>query len=278
MPVSPGEAGVGSAFAELAETLASDVGIDTYLAAVCRNCVTLIGAVSAAIVFPAGSAWQSFDVVTSRGASAPTAPPQAAPSQAEALWHDHAVSGFTTGPLAECLTTGRPIVAADLRAERIRWPWFAETALQAGLVTLTVLPVSARSSVVGAMAILGRTAPDAAGIDLARSLAEAAGTGIFLNGELRRQENAVTQLQSALTSRVLIEQAKGILAERWKVAPDTAFHALRQFARNRQRRLPEVARGIIDGSIGVPAPDTKLPPDTVPPRHPVPSRNAGPPP
>ena len=231
------------AFAELAETLASDVGIDAYLTAACRNCVILTGAASAAIVYPGGAAWAGPAIVS---------------SGSEALWRDYTAAGFSAGPLAECMTTGQPIVAADLRAESDRWPWFAKSALHAGLTTLTVLPISARTTVVGAMAILGDVAPDAADIDLARSLAEAAGTGIFLNRELRRQENAVAQLQSALNSRVVIEQAKGILAERWKVAPDAAFEALRRYSRKTQRRLPEVASAIIDGSIEV------APPDTVP--------------
>ena len=63
------------------------------------------------------------------------------------------------------------------------------------------------------------------------------------------------QLREALESRIRIEQAKGILAERWKVAPDEAFRTLRRHARTTQRRLADVAHAIIDGTADLVPPD-----------------------
>lgn len=243
MPVSRGEAGVAAAFAELAESLASGLDIATYLSAVCRHCVGLVGVSSAAIVYGRAKGRASAFVASSgeEGRLLATGPPDA-----------------SADPWSECMTTGQLIVA-DLSADGDRWPWLAKRASLSGLTTVTMIPVTARGEVIAALGLLGGVMPDAVGIHLACSMADAAGTGILLSGELRRQQAAVTQLQSALTSRIVIEQAKGILAERWKVSPDEAFNHMRRHARATQRRLPEVAQAIIEGTAEVAAPTAMKP-------------------
>ncbi len=231
---------VAAAFAELAETLASDLDIDKYLAAVCRHCVGLVGVQCAVICYQDGKDGSALRVAASddTGRSLAAASPDA-----------------SLGPWAQCMSTGEVITVADLSSRRDRWPWFAEQAIAAGLNTVTVAPLGPRPGVIGALALLGGTAPDASGIMLALSLADAAGAGIVLADELRRQETAISQLQTALTSRIVIEQAKGILAERWKVTPDEAFGTLRRLARATQRRLPDLAAAVIEGTVEI-APDS----------------------
>lgn len=221
---------VATAFAGLVITLARDLDIESYLTVLCRHCVSLVGADCAAIVF----------------AEAP------ATSAARLAWSDEfarrlAEESLSTasGPWHECLTTGQLITVADLRSDSRRWPEFTAAALAADLRSVTVIPVRGRSDVVGALALLSKSALDATGIHLACSLAGAAGAGIVISDELRRQERSIAQLQAALTSRIVIEQAKGILAERWKVAPDEAFDRLRKYARTNQFRLPDLALAIV---------------------------------
>jgi GAF domain-containing protein len=242
MPESAPGQDIAAAFAELAETLASDLDIETYLAAVCRHCVGLVGVVCAVILY----------------AEAPQA------NAVRVAWSDDlgrrladVARDATTGPWQESLTTGQLITVADVGSDTRRWPDFAVVALGAGITSVTVIPVKPQSEVVGALALLGDAALDAAGIHLACSLADAAGAGIVLSDELRRQERAIAQLEAALTSRIVIEQAKGILAERWKVPPDEAFDRLRRHARATQRHLPDLAKAIIKGT-------TQASPDPVP--------------
>lgn len=228
---------VAAAFAGLFETLASDLDIESYLVALCRHCVGLVNAGCAAIVF----------------AEAP------ATSPVRFAWSDdlgrrlaNDSLGAATGPWQECLITGQLITVADLNSDAGRWPEFTMVASRAGLSSVTVVPVTSRSDVVGALALLSESAMDATGIHLACSLAEAAGAGIVISDELRRQERSIAQLQAALTSRIVIEQAKGILAERWKVAPDEAFDRLRKYARAHQFQLPDLAQAIIQGTTQAP--------------------------
>ncbi len=250
MPAPAAGPDVAAAFAELAETLASDLDIDTYLSAVCRHCVRLVSAESAAILYYRGEGDDSVSVAASDERSLMLVLGAPGPRQGRFP---------PDGPLADCQRTGQLITIADLGAKLDRWPWFAKTAVRAGYTTVTLVPVSSPDGVIGALALLGGTAPDAAGMLLALSLADAAGAGLAVSREHRRQQAAINQLQSALTSRIVIEQAKGILAERWQVAPDEAFSHLRRYARSGQRGLPEVARAVIAGTCDLARPSPAPP-------------------
>ena len=218
MPASP-TAGpdVAAAFAELAETLASDLDIDSYLTATCRHCLRLIPVESAAIVYATGADGSALAVAASDPRSRALA--LGAPA-------DCATPRAADNPWADCMSSGQLMTIADLTGKRDRWPWFAAAAVRAGVTSATIIPVSSHRATNGALALLGGTAPDVAGILLALSLADAAAAGITLSEAHQRQQTAISQLQNALTSRVLIEQAKGVLAERWKVSPDQAFGEL----------------------------------------------------
>jgi len=226
--------GVAAAFAELVDALANDLDVGEYLAAVCRHCVTLAGADCAVITYLDDKKNQHVASSDDRGAMLAASAPDPA-----------------TGPWAQCMTSGQLISVADLRSRTNQWPWFTVQALATGFRSITVIPLGAQAGVTGALGLLGGAAPDASGILLALSLADAAAAGILLSEELRRHETSITQLQSALSSRIVIEQAKGILAERWKVTPDEAFTTLRKMARTSQRRLTDLAAGVIEGTVDI---------------------------
>jgi hypothetical protein len=242
MPASAEGPDVAAAFAELAETLASDLNVEKYLAAVCRQCVRLVGADSAAMVYAVGPGGSLSDVAASDDRGQALA--RAAVSAADCPWREAARSG-------------QLFTIADLAVQGQRWPWFTDMATQAGFLAVTLVPVGPQAGRVGAIALLGRTEPDVAGILLALSLADAAAAGLALSAELRRHQTAISQLQSALTSRIVIEQAKGVLAERWRVTPDQAFGALRRQARANQQVLADLARAVISGTADLGGPDPR---------------------
>ncbi|MGW0824172.1 ANTAR domain-containing protein [Streptomyces sp. NPDC002845] len=86
------------------------------------------------------------------------------------------------------------------------------------------------------------------GLLLARQLADAAATGLDNQRLYSQCRNLAAQLQHALTSRVYIEQAKGVLAERWGSGVDEAFVTLRQHARSQRLPLDQVAKAVIERS------------------------------
>ena len=154
------------------------------------------------------------------------------------------------GPCLDCFRTGRPVAAADLAAAARRWPRFAAAARQAGFAAVQALPMRLREQVVGALNLF-RARPGGFGIAdmrVGQALADVATISLLHERGMRRSETLNEQLQTALNSRVVIEQAKGKLAERLGVDMDQAFSLLRDFARARNRRLSELAQAFVDGS------------------------------
>src|SRR6266702_3606233 len=169
------------------------------------------------------------------------------------------------GPCLDCFRTGRPVAAADLAASGPRWPRFAPAARQAGFAAVQALPMRLREQVIGALNLFradpGALAP--AGIRVGQALADVATISLLHERGMRHSDVLNEQLQTALNSRVVIEQAKGKLAERLGVDMDQAFALLRDHARASNRRLSDLARAFIDGTESLTGPD---PGRTRPPR------------
>jgi transcriptional regulator with GAF, ATPase, and Fis domain len=158
------------------------------------------------------------------------------------------------GPCLDCYRSGQPVQVPDLGAEAARWPRFAPTALQAGFAAVQALPMRLREQVIGALNLF-RAVPgefDPADVRVGQALADVATISLLHERSMRHSDLLNEQLQTALNSRVLIEQAKGKLAERLGVDMDQAFNLLREFARARNLRLSDLAQAFIDGSEAVP--------------------------
>ena len=155
------------------------------------------------------------------------------------------------GPCLDCYTSGGPVHCADLAEGRIQWPRFALAALERGFRGVHALPMRLRDSVIGAMNLFtSRVQPlEPDRIELGQALADVATIGIMHERTLRQYEVVTEQLQTALNSRILIEQAKGVLAERLGTSIDEAFSLLRKYARNRNEKLVDIARAIIDNDL-----------------------------
>ncbi|MGI8446622.1 MAG: ANTAR domain-containing protein, partial [Streptosporangiaceae bacterium] len=151
------------------------------------------------------------------------------------------------GPCRDCFRTGRAVTAADLADPGTPWPRFAAAATQAGFRTVEALPMRLRDQVIGALNLFRATpgAFEPADLRIAQALADVATIGLLQERNLRRSETMAEQLQAALNSRVVIEQAKGKLAERLGADMDEAFRLLRDHARNTNQRLTDVARNFV---------------------------------
>jgi transcriptional regulator with GAF, ATPase, and Fis domain len=154
------------------------------------------------------------------------------------------------GPCLDCFRSGQAVHAADLAAETARWPRFAPAAQQAGFTAVQALPMRLRDQVIGALNLF-RASPgafDVADMRVGQALADVATISLLQERGMRRSETLNEQLQTALNSRVVIEQAKGKLAERLGVDMDQAFSLLRDFARARNRRLSELSQAFVQGT------------------------------
>jgi transcriptional regulator with GAF, ATPase, and Fis domain len=155
------------------------------------------------------------------------------------------------GPCLDCFNTGRPVAVADLSAAyEQRWPRFAAEALRTGFSSVHALPMRLRDEVIGALNLF-HTEPvvlTQESLALAQALADVATIGLLQERVIRRGEVLAEQLQTALNSRILIEQAKGVIAERNAATVTEAFTLLRRSARERNRRLSDLASDIVDGS------------------------------
>ena len=164
------------------------------------------------------------------------------------------------GPCLDCFRAGRPVAAADLAAEAQRWPRFAAAAQQAGFAAVQALPMRLREQVIGALNLF-RAEPGAfapASVRVGQALADVATISLLHERGMRHSDVLNEQLQTALNSRVIIEQAKGKLAERLGVDMDQAFALLRGRARSTNRRLSDLARAFIDGTEPLTTPDPAL--------------------
>jgi transcriptional regulator with GAF, ATPase, and Fis domain len=132
-----------------------------------------------------------------------------------------------------------------------RWPRFAPRVLDAGFVAVSAVPLRLRGQAVGALNLFSARggALDDDDLCVAQAMADIATIGILQERLIHDQSILASQLETALGSRVVIEQAKGIIAERNRIGVDEAFLQIRRFTRDTNRLLSDTARGIVDGSL-----------------------------
>ncbi|MBV9818559.1 MAG: GAF and ANTAR domain-containing protein, partial [Solirubrobacterales bacterium] len=147
------------------------------------------------------------------------------------------------GPCVDCISEDRPVCSDDLDIDRRRWPRFAAAALRQGFGSVYTLPMRVRTEVIGTLNLFYARSGAAADSDrgLAQGLADLAAVALLQDRALRRSETVAEQLQEALVSRVTLEQAKGILAERLGADVDEAFRLLRSHARQHNIRIADLA-------------------------------------
>jgi GAF domain-containing protein len=155
------------------------------------------------------------------------------------------------GPCPDCYRSGHTVDEPDLAAAAERWPAFAPEATRVGFRSVTALPLRLRSELIGALNLFrGRpgamAAPD---LVAAQALADVAAIGLLQHRAGREARLLAEQLSDALNDRVTIEQAKGFLAERLRIAVDEAYALLRLYARDHQVSVAEVARRVVNAEL-----------------------------
>jgi GAF domain-containing protein len=152
------------------------------------------------------------------------------------------------GPCLDCHTSGEEVADVDIAGSLERWPVFAARAIEMGFTTAHCFPLRLREHVIGAMNIFRADHQFLSGEErrVARALADVATIGLMQERALRRAEELTEQLQFALNSRIVIEQAKGAVARSLDVGVDEAFMILRKYARDHGLRLTALARDVLD--------------------------------
>jgi GAF domain-containing protein len=159
--------------------------------------------------------------------------------------------GSGTGPCVECFETGQPVSVPDVESIGDKWPGFHDEAVSQGFRSVHAVPLRLRGTVIGTLNLfrsqVGRFSVD--DLAVAQGLADVATIGILQERAIAESDVARRQLQHALDSRVLIEQAKGVIAHTHGVDMDGAFRTLRSHARNNNLNLRDVAEGVVTRSI-----------------------------
>jgi GAF domain-containing protein len=226
-------------FVEMADTLVDDFDVIDFLHVLTERCVQLLGVSAAGLLLTNGQA--ALQVV-------------AASSERTRLLELFQLQA-DQGPCVDCFRTGQPVSVADLGSDG-RWPRFTAAAVEVGFAAVHAVPMRLRNEVIGALNFFD-TNPgtlDEGTLHVGQALADVATIGLLQQRAIHRRDVLTEQLQTALNSRVLIEQAKGVLAERLHLDVHDAFTVLRSDARRHNRRLSELAQAIVDGSEQIPPP------------------------
>ena len=151
------------------------------------------------------------------------------------------------GPCLDSYRSGEPVSVPDLHQAVDRWPQFVPHARRAGFASVHALPMRLRSIRLGTLGLFGTTAGalNEEDLNLGQALADVASVALVQDRAAVDRDEVNTQLQTALTSRVVIEQAKGILAQQGGLDMPDAFRVLRRYARDHDVGLSDLAQRVV---------------------------------
>ncbi|HUY65023.1 MAG TPA: GAF and ANTAR domain-containing protein [Acidimicrobiales bacterium] len=233
------EALVAQTFVSLTDTLVDDFDIVEVHSVLVERCVELFELTAAAVML-----------------AGPDGDPRVGASSSEAM---HLLEVFELqsqeGPCLDCIRSGEPVVNEDLEHVNGRWPTFVPAALAAGFRSVHALPMRLRGTTLGALNMYKSDAEPLSTEEvlLAQALADVATIAVMQHQAARDAQVLNEQLTHALHSRITIEQAKGIVAERGHQDMEQAFQRLRSYARRNNLKLADVAQRVIDGTLVVEA-------------------------
>ena len=232
-----GEVKLADVLVELADTLVDEFDLIDFLHTLTTRCVQLLNVDTAGLVLTDDQG--RLQVV-------------AASTEETRLLELFQLQTYQ-GPCVDCFRTGQSVAVANLQTTR-RWPHFTAAAGAVGFASVHAVPMRLRKDVIGALNFFGAApgALDEATLRTGQALADVATIGLLQQRAIQRRDVLTEQLRTALNSRIMIEQAKGVLAERLRVDIDKAFELLRTHSRKHNRRLSEFAQSIVDGSEQMP--------------------------
>jgi GAF domain-containing protein len=223
-------------FVFLADTLVGDFDAVELLHVLAERCVRLLDVDAAGVMLGMGSRGLQAVAATSRDM--------------------HQLEIFEVaaaeGPSYAAYTGGAPVVEHDLATAEARWPHFTARARALGFVAAHGFPLRLRKRTIGALNLFqgeGRARLGDADVLVAQGFADVAAISLLEDELARHAEMNVGQLERALSARVVIEQAKGLLAERLGLSPQQAFERLRRHARERNAKVRDVAGDVLEGRL-----------------------------
>ena len=227
--------GLFEAFATLADTLVAGYDVVELLQTLVDYCHDLLDVDSAGILL--ANAHGQLEVVAST-------------SEANTLVEIMQLDA-DAGPCMEAFHAREVVSVPDIDVGSHRWPDFTTTARENGIRSVYAIPLRLRETTIGTLNLMRNNSGELNDYDVraAQALADVATIGILQERNIRDAVAIRDQLQSALTSRVVIEQAKGVVAETDGVSMDAAFARIRSHARSRQTPLSVVARQLVAGEL-----------------------------
>jgi transcriptional regulator with GAF, ATPase, and Fis domain len=228
------ETRIGEVFVQLADTMVGDFDVAELMLQLADACLELLEVDAAGLMLADVSG--GLRLV----ASAPD------------LMHDLEVFELQSaeGPCLDTIRTGQPVTNVDVQQARERWPRFTAVALAAGMRSTHALPLRLRGDLYGAVNLFSRAEQQLSDVDVALGQALADVATIALLQQLPSRDAVLAeQLQVALNTRILIEQAKGVLAESSGRHPAETLRYLRSYARNSGQTLQSVAWQVIEGRL-----------------------------
>jgi GAF domain-containing protein len=222
------------AFVRLADTLVSDFDIVEFMHSLSADSVEILGAAAAGVMLTDGRG--SLRLIASS-------------EERMRLLELFELQG-AQGPCLDAFSSGRSLQASAADS-RIRWPVFAAHAAEVGFQRMCAVPLRVRADIIGALNVFrGSDEPFSEDeMEIAQAMGEVAAIALIQERALRERSLLTGQLQAALNSRVVIEQAKGMLSEYLNVTVSYAFELLRKYAREQNRKLSEVAGDVVDRTI-----------------------------
>lgn len=233
--MSAREDDIVAAFVSMAGSLAQGHDVNELLTQLAADCARLLDVSAAGLL-----------IADQRGALHVVAASSESVADLEAFQAQRAQD-----PCHTCYLDGQPVNVPDLAAAAQRWPDFAAVAAKAGILSVHAVPMRVRDAVVGALNLFGTTpgALNEADLRLAQGLADVA-TVALVQDRAAADKNLVTeQLQNALDSRIVLEQAKGVLSYTGDLNMEEAYAALRKYARNHNVQLTDLARALVDRAV-----------------------------
>jgi len=233
--MTPRETLLTETFVSLADTLVRDFDVVDFLSMLSDRCVDLFGVGEAGLMLAGGDGRMHLAASSSH---------QMHLLELLEIQHEE-------GPCPDAYRTGVLVRCDDLAETTERWPTFTPAALTAGFRSATALPMRLRDEVIGALNLFGvdpGPVPDA-DVAVAQALADVATIGILQHRAAKESRLLAEQLQYALESRIVVEQAKGVIAQQLDLDMDQAFNELRRYSRDHNKRLVDVAAALVDRSL-----------------------------